>query len=35
VLYRANAFEVQAHAAFGVGFDTSDVGARGGVAVFW
>jgi hypothetical protein len=35
VLYETKAYQVQAHASAGVGFDTSVVGARGGVAVFW
>ena len=28
-------YQVQASGSFGVGFDTSVVGGRGGVAVFW
>jgi autotransporter adhesin len=35
VLYETKAYQIQAHASVGVGFDTSVVGGRGGVAVFW
>jgi hypothetical protein len=35
VLYETRGYQVQANGAVGVGFDTSVVGGRGGVAVFW
>jgi hypothetical protein len=35
VLYETRAYQIQANASAGVGFDTSVVGGRGGVAVFW
>jgi autotransporter adhesin len=35
VLLETRGYQVQAHGSFGVGFDTSVVGGRGGVAVFW
>ena len=35
VLLRSPHYQVQAHGSVGVGFDTSVVGGRGGVAVFW
>jgi autotransporter adhesin len=35
VLYETRSYQVQANGAVGVGFDTSVVGARGGVGVFW
>jgi len=35
VLYETRGYQVQANGAVGVGFDTSVVGARGGVAMFW
>src|SRR5262249_1169465 len=35
VLYETRAYQVQANGSFGVGFDTSVVGARGGIGLFW
>ena len=35
VLYETRGYQVQANGSVGVGFDTSVVGGRGGVAVFW
>jgi trimeric autotransporter adhesin len=35
VLLDTRNYQVQGHGAVGVGFDTSVVGGRGGVAVFW
>jgi trimeric autotransporter adhesin len=35
VLYETRAYQVQANGSVGMGFDTSVVGGRGGVAVFW
>ena len=35
VLYETRGYQVQANGAVGVGFDTSVVGARGGIGVFW
>jgi hypothetical protein len=35
VLYETKNYQVQANTSFGVGFDTSVVGARGGIGVFW
>jgi autotransporter adhesin len=35
ILYETSAYQVQAHGSVGMGFDTSVVGGRGGVAVFW
>jgi len=35
VLLETRNYQVQASGSFGVGFDTSVVGGRGGVAVFW
>jgi len=35
VVYETRGYQLQANGAVGVGFDTSVVGARGGVALFW
>ena len=35
VVYETRGYQVQANGSVGVGFDTSVVGGRGGVAVFW
>jgi autotransporter adhesin len=35
VLLETRSYQVQANGSFGVGFDTSVMGGRGGVAVFW
>ena len=35
VLHETRGYQVQANGSVGVGFDTSVIGARGGVALFW
>jgi hypothetical protein len=35
VLHETRAYQIQANGSVGMGFDTSVVGGRGGVAVFW
>ena len=35
VLLETRSYQVQANGSFGVGFDTSVMGGRGGVALFW
>jgi hypothetical protein len=34
-IYETQAYDIQANASIGVGFDTNVVGGRAGVAVFW
>jgi hypothetical protein len=35
VVYRSQAYEIQAHGSIGVGFDNNDVGGRVGAVMFW
>ena len=35
ILYETRSYQVQANGSVGMGFDSSVVGGRGGVAVFW
>jgi hypothetical protein len=35
VLLETRSYQIQANGSVGMGFDTSVVGARGGVAMFW
>jgi hypothetical protein len=35
VLLETRSYQIQANGSVGMGFDTSVVGARGGVTLFW